>query len=1235
MSIMIQLRRAIMRGQIVRLSRIGSPNLSISSVTYTKQNKEGPKRDIQVDRRKRSSLITKKNNTLIDIKKHLIKCSEFQLLSNNKANEVSESEKTSVLIRKKTLVAATERLLTTVFPYEGSKKKAKERYAGVNNKFQNFNSVCRAYTEASMSIGNHENVLKKFYHITDKFGPEVMHIATYHSILKCVARLGNVNELNNIWSIMVKKANLVPDELCYLHAFQCLGASKDNHEFDQIETAKFFESSMIDQKLNFDGIFFAKNPQFQGSDRSCLLEGIRILKPNFVPTPPLSMNNCYNNALLSDLDSRDTSNLQSAFSKVKSSAQIKLAVEEQINLESKGFLEIAPISTKNLSDKELEQNKKEILLLCNNWTETLRSEIKKKLDIMEMKLIEKSTHTSSYDILTFLRVLSVDELSEICIDHVKVILSDSSTSGDSTYSPSVTSLQRQLGEAVMKKYHLNLKIQDEDYMQKYKEVMKKYLDWNSKPSDTDLWCHREAYQEILSQMVYGPSLDYIPHEWPIGIRRSVGKEMLNIILSKLEFQMDKKSGHVLFHKTDKRRANTFPILFRIYLRMRKEAHFMEEVKPHPVIARLFSKLKFHTLRFSIDQLPTIIPPCPWTSPYQGGYFLHPSILIRISEEQVSQAYKDILNERTKNIFPVFDSLNILGSTAWIVNKSILEVASKAFINQEKYAPYLKKMAIPSDPNLVVIPLLREELKDKIRLKKLSPEEKDEYNLYMKEKQQALQHKADCNSMWNDIQYRLSIANKFKDEVCFFPHNIDFRGRVYPIPPHFNHMGGDLVRSMFMFAEGKPLGPEGLRWLKLHVINLTGTMKRKSVAERLTYVESILELIVDSANNPFDGQRWWLESEDPFQTLAACFEIRNALEYGKRPKKSHADYVCHLPIHQDGSCNGLQHYAALGRDVLGAASVNLIPADTPQDVYSEIATIVERKRSEDESAENEIAKVVNGFVQRKVIKQTVMTTVYGVTKYGAKLQIARQLVDLDNFPKAEKEPASKYLASLTFDSLNEMFHASQEIQAWFIECSNSICGTFNKPVEWTTPLGLPVIQPYMKRSSVDYDERKARQKEIPTAPLDFKILMIDKDIKEKPNLLKQRNGFPPNFIHSLDSSHMMLTSLYLWNLGVTYASVHDCYWTHPCSVKPMNDTCRDQFIRLHSQPILEDLAESFDMNYLQSNPGFVLEQNDSKTKVVPDIETVKAEKLFQSIPEKGNDKCALNLNIIKKSIYFFS
>ena len=37
----------------------------------------------------------------------------------------------------------------------------------------------------------------------------------------------------------------------------------------------------------------------------------------------------------------------------------------------------------------------------------------------------------------------------------------------------------------------------------------------------------------------------------------------------------------------------------------------------------------------------------------------------------------------------------------------------------------------------------------------------------------------------------------------------------------------------------------------------------------------------------------------------------------------------LPVHQDGSCNGLQHYAALGRDELGGLQVNLLPTDEPQ------------------------------------------------------------------------------------------------------------------------------------------------------------------------------------------------------------------------------------------------------------------------------------------------------------------
>lgn len=51
-------------------------------------------------------------------------------------------------------------------------------------------------------------------------------------------------------------------------------------------------------------------------------------------------------------------------------------------------------------------------------------------------------------------------------------------------------------------------------------------------------------------------------------------------------------------------------------------------------------------------------------------------------------------------------------------------------------------------------------------------------------------------------------------------------------------------------------------------------------------------------------------------------------------------------------------------------------------------------------------------------------------------------------------------------------------------------------------------------------------------------------------MKQKNAFPPNFIHSLDSSHMMLTSLHCERVGITYVSVHDCFWTHPSSVEIM-------------------------------------------------------------------------------------
>ena len=42
------------------------------------------------------------------------------------------------------------------------------------------------------------------------------------------------------------------------------------------------------------------------------------------------------------------------------------------------------------------------------------------------------------------------------------------------------------------------------------------------------------------------------------------------------------------------------------------------------------------------------------------------------------------------------------------------------------------------------------------------------------------------------------------------------------------------------------------------------------------------------------------------------ELSNAMRH-PNPE----EYISHAPVHVDGSCNGMQHYAALGRDDTGA------------------------------------------------------------------------------------------------------------------------------------------------------------------------------------------------------------------------------------------------------------------------------------------------------------------------------
>jgi hypothetical protein len=84
------------------------------------------------------------------------------------------------------------------------------------------------------------------------------------------------------------------------------------------------------------------------------------------------------------------------------------------------------------------------------------------------------------------------------------------------------------------------------------------------------------------------------------------------------------------------------------------------------------------------------------------------------------------------------------------------------------------------------------------------------------------------------------------------------------------------------------------------------------------------------------------------------------------------------------------------------------------------------------------------------------------------------------------------------------------------------------VIWTTALGLPIVQPY----------RKAKKKQVLTALQS--VFISDPNLPTQVDPTKQSAAFPPNFVHSLDATHMMLTAL---ECRVSCLLFGPCCWAH--------------------------------------------------------------------------------------------
>lgn len=607
--------------------------------------------------------------------------------------------------------------------------------------------------------------------------------------------------------------------------------------------------------------------------------------------------------------------------------------------------------------------------------------------------------------------------------------------------------------------------------------------------------------------------------------------------------------------------------------------------------------------FLAKHLPMIVEPRLWESFNEGGFLTCKTNLVRVKPGNTEQLLYSKAALDCGDMDQVLKGLDVLGKTAWRVNEDVFDVMMLAWNSGEEIAnfpPLDPEMEIPAEPDTSTDPLVRLQW---IRAVK------------------AVQNKkVGLHSQRCFMNLQLEIARAFRKHTIYFPHNVDYRGRAYPIPTYLNHMGADHTRALLKFAKGKELGERGLRWLKIHLANVYG-LDKSSFDEREAFAKDNVANIVASATNPLGGDRWWLKAEEPWQCLAACFELKAALDL-EDPTK----HVSQLPIHQDGTCNGLQHYAALGGDTWGAKQVNLEPGDRPADVYSAVADLVKDAISKDAAAEDPLGKILEGKVTRKVVKQTVMTNVYGVTFAGAKLQVLKQLDALyPNLGKANglfgNHVLAIYISRHIFHALATMFKGAHDIQYWLGAVGGRVCraltplqlnriaqshaaslegkakseagesrerrktkkpnktssktettssskymrimsAQFRSSIVWTTPLRMPVVQPYRKPSA----------REVRTC---LQTLIYSVQEQTDPvNCRKQLQAFPPNFIHSLDASHMMLSALRCHERQLDFAAVHDSFWTHAGDVDSMNQILREAFIQIHEENVIGRLAAEF-------------------------------------------------------------
>ena len=537
--------------------------------------------------------------------------------------------------------------------------------------------------------------------------------------------------------------------------------------------------------------------------------------------------------------------------------------------------------------------------------------------------------------------------------------------------------------------------------------------------------------------------------------------------------------------------------------------------------------------------PMVVPPRDWTTPTQGGYLSDWGDASKFVKTR-NKAYLEELH--SADLALVYSSVNAIQRTPWKVNQDILGVLTETWRNTHHEIgalPPREDMEKPTKP---------------IDIKTNLEARRD----WRRAASKVIRQNLKVASKRLLIMSTMRTAEKFKDEpAIYFPHNVDFRGRLYSIPSGLTPQGNDIAKSLLTFAVGKPLDTQlAADWLAIHGANLWGHDK-VSLEDRVAWVEENESRILDSANAPLD-YLWWAEADKPWQFLAFCLEWAGYRREG-------LTFVSHIPVALDGSCNGLQHFSAMLRDPVGGKAVNLTPSDKPSDIYQTVA---------DKTIEK-LKKMINPYarlwltfgITRKLTKRPVMVVPYGGTRHSCKDYIIAYVKEtLAGQPGPfgdEKETfkACLFLSEVVWEAIGETVIAARDAMGWLQKVSQ-IVSQEEKPINWTSPSGFKVLQAYpntaLRRVKTMISGRIVKMylsEELPT---------IDKR--------EQAQGISPNFVHSLDAAALTYTVDAAVSCGIdSFAMIHDSYGTLAADTDTLRECLRQAFCQMYQFDVLQSFA----------------------------------------------------------------